>query len=150
MLGSPYPPEIRTVYVPVFESIDPRRGYEYQLTEAVQKEIQKRTHFRLAKPPVADTQLNCRIITIRKDVLGETAFDDPRILQHSIAIEATWINLRTHETIAQHRVPIGPAFTPVRAESDFAPELGHSLATVNQQTIDQLARQVVQIMENPW
>ena len=47
--GGPYDPQVRTVEVPVFESNSYRRGVDLQLTEAVQKQIQLRTPFRVVK-----------------------------------------------------------------------------------------------------
>ena len=65
-VGAPYATDIRTVHVPTFDCADYRRGYELQLTEAVQKQIQLRTPYRLAKEPGADTRLTGRIVSIDK------------------------------------------------------------------------------------
>src|SRR5215510_4489668 len=68
MVGGAYAPEVSTVHVPTFGSDTYRRGFELQLTEAVQKQIQLRTPYRLAKPPEAQTRLEGRIISIDKRV----------------------------------------------------------------------------------
>src|SRR5215471_3827108 len=65
-VGSPFNPEIRSVHVPIFKSSSNRRFLEYQLTEAVQKQIQQRSHFRLVEASDADTKLTGRIIDLRK------------------------------------------------------------------------------------
>ena len=57
MVGSPNLPEVRSVYVPIFTSESNRRGLEYLLTEAVQKEIKLRTTMRLQRDANADTIL---------------------------------------------------------------------------------------------
>ena len=59
-VGNGFSPDIRTVSVPIFENATFRRGIEVQITEAVQKEIQKRTPYRLAKGLDADTRLTGR------------------------------------------------------------------------------------------
>ena len=69
-VGNGFSPDIKTVSVPIFENDTYRRGLEYQLTEAVQKEIQNRTPYRLARGTDADTRLTGRIVQVRKDVLG--------------------------------------------------------------------------------
>ncbi len=71
-VGNSYQPDVQTVYVPIFENKTFRRGFEYQLTEAVQQRIQSRTPFRLAKGVEADTKLTGTIKQINKSVLGTT------------------------------------------------------------------------------
>uniref|UniRef100_A0A7C4QM13 LptE family protein n=1 Tax=Schlesneria paludicola TaxID=360056 RepID=A0A7C4QM13_9PLAN len=150
MLGSAYGPQIRTVEVPIFQNDTFRRGIEYQLTEAVQKEIQNRTPYRLAKGADADTRLSGRIVDLRKDVLGETNFDDPRELQVSLAIRVTWEDLRNGQILAQEVVPVGPDVLPLVGQAEFAPEVGQSLATATRDAVQRLAGQIVNMMEVPW
>ena len=146
-VGNGFNPEIRTVSVPIFENDTFRRGIEVQLTEAVQKEIQKRTPYRLAKGLDADTRLTGKIVQTRKDVLGENRFDDPRELQISLMVLMKWENLRTGEVLAQQEVPLSPNAIPLSSQADFAPEVGQSLATGTQDSLNQLARRIVNMME---
>ena len=150
VVGSGFPAEVRTIHVPTFESQSFRRGIEFQLTEAVQKEIQKRTHFRLAPKQWADTELTGRFVDARKDVLGETSLDDPRELRLSLHVEATWKDLRTGQILAQHQIPLDAATVQLVSQAEYAPEVGQSLATALQQSVDRLARRIVDMMETPW
>ena len=61
IVGNSFPTDVRTISVPVFTSESFRRDAELLLTEAVHKEIQKRTPFRLVNDgPAADRQhLGC-------------------------------------------------------------------------------------------
>jgi len=147
-VGNGFNPEIRTVSIPIFENDTFRRGIEVQLTEAVQKEVQTRTPYRLAKGLNADTRLTGRIVQTRKDVLGENKYDDPRELQQSLMIVTKWENLRTGEVLAQQEVPLSPTAIPLTTQTEFAPEVGQSLATATQDTLDQLARRIVNMMES--
>lgn len=149
-LGNGFSPNLKTVSVPIFENDTYRRGLEYQLTEAVQKEIQNRTPYRLARGNDADTRLTGRIVQVRKDVLGENNNDDPRQLQFSILVRVTWENLRTGEILAQQEVPVAPEAIPLMSQAGFAPELGQSQATATQIAIDQLAKHIINMMEAPW
>ena len=149
MVGGPYDPQLRTVEVPVFESNSYRRGVDLQLTEAVQKQIQLRTPFRVVKDG-GDTRLTGRIIDVRKSVLGETRFDDPRELQVNLALEVVWEDLRAGKVLAQEQIPLTPGMAALRSQAEFAPEVGQSLATAMQQSINQMARHVVDLMESPW
>ncbi len=146
-VGNGFNPDVKTVSVPIFENDTFRRGIEVQLTEAVQKEIQKRTPYRLAKGLDADTRLTGRIVQTRKDVLGENKFDDPRELQLSLMIVTKWENLRTGEVLAQQEIPLSPTAIPLTTQTEFAPEVGQSLATGTQEAVDQLARRIVNMME---
>lgn len=150
MVGSPYSAEIRTIHVPMFTSDTNRRGLEYQLTEAVQKQIQMRTHFRLVKEQQADTRLTGKLVTSRKSVLGLTQNSDPRELQLNLQVEITWVDQRTGEILRQQPVDIPPELVQIASQAEFAPEVGHSLATAEQQAIERLARTIVDLMEMPW
>ncbi len=150
IVGNGFGPEIRTVSVPIFQNDTFRRNIEFQLTEAVQKEIQNRTPFRLVKGDQADTQLEGHIVQVRKDVLGETKFDDPRELQFTIMARVTWKDMRTGQILATEELPISPEAIPVIGQAEFAPEVGHSLATATQDSVNRLARRIVNMMEAPW
>ena len=149
-VGSPHQAEVRTVHVPLFTSDSYRRGIEPQLTEAVHKEIQNRTPYRLVKEPYADTRLTGHIIEARKKRLGETTFDDPRELQLQYAVEVTWEDLRTGQILSQQRIPIAPEAVHLLSTGEFAPEVGQSLATGTQGALNRMARQIVDMMETPW
>lgn len=148
-MGNGFEPEIQSVYVPIFTSQSDRRGLEFQLTEAVQKQIQLRTPFRVVDQPAADTQLIGKIVNTRKRVLGETKNDDPRELQMSLTVEVRWENLKTGEVLAEKRVPISQQEIQLIQNAEFAPEVGQSLATGYQQVTERMAREIVDLMEAP-
>ncbi len=150
MVGGEYAPDIRTVHVPTFTTDSYRRGFELQLTDAVQKQIQSRTPYRLTKGPGADSRLTGHIVEVRKDVLTETRFDDPRELQLSLAVEVRWEDLRSGQVLASRQMPLNGDAVQLLAHSEYAPELGHSLATATQDVTESLARQIVSMMEVPW
>lgn len=147
---SSFPEEVRTIEVPFFQTNSFRRGLEFQLTEAVHQEIQNRTHFRLVKGGVGDTKLIGRLVDARKNVLGETRNDDPRTLQLGFAVEVQWQDQRTGQVLAQQAMPVPEQLAQYYASASFAPEVGASLATAQQQALDDLARQIVNSMESPW
>lgn len=148
-MGRGFESKIQSVYVPIFTSQSDRRGLEFQLTEAVQREIQNRTPFLIVDEPSADTKLVGQIVNTRKRVLGETRFDDPRELQISLTVEVRWENLKTGEILAQKRVPLTENEIQLIQRSEFAPEVGQSLATAYQQVINRMAREIVDLMEAP-
>lgn len=149
-LGSPYAAEIRSVHVPAFTTSANRRGVEYQLTEAVQKQIQQRSHFRLVKESDADTRLTGRIVDVTKRMLSQTGVSDPRQLELNVQVQVTWEDLRTGEILRQQNIPITTDMLTLAAQGDFAPEIGQSLATGTNDAVNRLARNIVDMMEAPW
>ena len=149
-VGNNFTRDIKTVHVPIFENDTDRRGLEFQITEAVQKEITKRSPYRLAKGIEADTRLTGRIVSFRKDVLGETRYDDPRELQLSLMVRVLWEDIRSGQVLAQEEIPLTTEAIPMAAQADFSPEVGHSLATGLDDTFKLMARKIVNLMENPW
>jgi len=147
MIGGGYPAQYRTIHVPTFTSESFRRGFELQLTEAVHKQIQDRTPFRLVKSSEADTRLTGHIISVDKRSANQNRFDDPREVELSIAVEVTWTNARTGEVIREQRLAATPLLNQFVSNTAFAPEAGQSLATATQDSVNDLARQVVGMME---
>ena len=149
--GTGFDRRIRTVHVPTFTSDSFRRDFGERLTEAVQREIGMRTPYRLVTAAGgADTRLIGHIAEVRKDIITETRYDDVREAQLLIALTIRWEDVRTGQVISEQVVPIGPPGTDLVALASFAPELGQSRATAEQQVLDDLARQVVGLMESPW
>ena len=149
-VGTDFRQDIKTVAIPIFENETNRRGIEFQLTEAVQKEVTKRSQFRLAKGLEADTRLTGKIVGFRKDVLGETAQDDPRELQVSLMVRVRWEDLRTGTLLAEQELPLSPDAIPMSVQAEFSPELGQSLATAMDDALHSMARKIVNLMETPW
>jgi hypothetical protein len=145
-----YPTHIRTVYVPMFESTLYRRGWEFQLTEAVVKEIEQKTPFKVVKECNADTKLTGRIVSLEKDVLAENRQDDPREIAVDYAVEVTWQDLRSGVILGSGMIPLDAEFVRVSETTSFVPEVGQSLATASTKNIEKLAERIVAMMEEPW
>ena len=84
-----YPAHIRTVHVPVFQSDSYRRGLGEWLTEAVVKEIERRTPYKVVGPDGADSVLQGRILADSKRMLAENLYDEPRQLEAALQVEIT-------------------------------------------------------------
>lgn len=148
-IGPAFSPGVRTVAVPIFQSDLFRRGIEFQLTEAVQKELKLRG-LRIAEAPYADTRLSGQIVTFQKHRLSESGGDDPRELQLNLVALVTWEDLRTGQILNQQEIALPPEAMTFIGTADFAPEIGQSLATANQQLVESVARDIVNKMEMPW
>lgn len=149
-LGTQTLHDVRTVHVPVFQSDSHRRNLDYLLTEAVQREIRTRTSYRLEDAETADTILKGRIVEIRKSVLSENSYDDPRELQLMLGTEVTWIDRRSGQILHQQTFSVSPQLSQQASNVSFAPEVGHSLATAQQEAAQRLASRIVDVLEAPW
>jgi hypothetical protein len=143
-----YPPDIRTVYVPMFESESFRRHLGERLTEAVMKQIETDTPFKVVSGG-ADSVLSGRIVMDTKRTIVENRFDDPRNLEYNLQVLVTWADSRGG-ILREQAVAVPPALVDMGAQSDIVPEFGRSVASEQQQAIDDLARQIVGLMESPW
>lgn len=144
-----YAPDISTVYVPVFSSNSFRPDLGERLTEAVQKEIEKRTPYKVVNTPNADSVLSGQIVRDVKRVTIENPTDDPREFEVVFTVRVSWVD-RNNSVLQQGNVPIAGAAIELLQASPVRPEIGDSVATGQQQTIERLARQIVSMMEAPW
>lgn len=145
-----YAPDIATVYVPMIESDSFRRDLGERLTEAVVKEIELKTPFKVVGNPDADSILSTRLVSDRKHVTIENRNDDPRAVEFNMAAEVTWLNRRRIPFRAPSTLELPPELLPIGQTSTLIPEVGQSVATAQQQAIERLAQQIVSTMEEPW
>jgi len=148
--ASLYPPEIRSVAVPVFESDSFRRGLGERLTEAVVKQIESVTPYKVVQGPSADSTLWGRIVGENKRVLIGSRSGEPRELEMDLRVEVSWVDHRGNLIRPTSYVALPPELVDVAATGNVIPELGHSVGTAHQQAISRLAEQIVSLMETPW
>ena len=86
--ASLYPADIQTVYVPMFQSDSYRRDLAERITEAVCKEIEKRTNYKVVNTPNADSVLSGRLLNDVKRIIVESPTDEPRESQVEFYLES--------------------------------------------------------------
>lgn len=148
--ASLYPPDIQTVYVPVFESNSFRRGLSEWLTEAVCKEIEAKTPYKVVGTPQADSVLTAKLISDTKRVIIEDQFDFPREVEANIAVEVRWVTRHGDLINPGGSVPLPQDLVLLSAPGTMVAEFGQSLSTAQLQSIKDLAAQIVSMMEMPW
>jgi hypothetical protein len=148
--GSLYAPDVTTVYVPMIESDSYRRDLGERLTEAVVKEIELKTPYKVVGTPDADSILSARLIRDTRRTLSENAFDDPRVSETELVAEVTWLNRRRQPIAPVQTLVLPPDLVVIQQTSTLIPEVGQSVATSQQQAIERLAQQIVSTMEMPW
>ncbi|HBH50939.1 MAG TPA: hypothetical protein DDY91_03510 [Planctomycetaceae bacterium] len=149
-IGAPFSQEVRSVAVSIPKSDSNRRFLENQITEAVQKQIQMRTHFRIAHEDEADTSLVLHFNQLQKGALGQTENSDARELQITLRVTADWVDRRSGEVLRQEGFDLPRMPRQLFAQAEYAPEVGQSLATAETEAVNRLARNIVNMMETPW
>ena len=147
-----YPSHIKTVHVPVFESLSFRRNLGEQLSEAVVKEIETKTPYKVVGSAAdADSVLTCNIINDTKNMIVQDWYNDPRQMQMVMQVQVTWVDRKGNVLRESEPIVISPATsTQVTATSILTAETGQSVATAQQEAIARAAEQIVGMMETPW
>lgn len=144
-----YPADIKTVYVPVFRSRSFRPFLGERLTEAVVKEIDEKTPFRVvtANP---DSVLEGEIVAETKRVVVKAPTDEAREYEVNFTVQVTWTDSRGATLRDTQSVAIPASLVSVMETTGTVAEVGQSLSSQQQKAIEQLAEQIVGLMEVPW
>jgi hypothetical protein len=145
-----YPTDVQTVYVPIMESVSFRRGLGERLTEAVIREIELRTPYKVVNSANADSILTGRIVSEGKSVLVPGLTGDARDIQARLKIQVSWVDRRGRELRNNEVIPLPSEVTDVEGTGNVVPEVGQSVATAQQKAIGAVAQQIVGLMEKPW
>jgi hypothetical protein len=144
-----YPADIKTVYVPVIRSKSFRPFLGERLTEAVVKEIDEKTPFKVVTAN-ADSVLMGEILGETKRILVESPTDEPREVEVNFNVSVTWTDSRGEVLRATQVIPVPASLVDVQQSAGVVPEVGQSISTQQQKAIEQLAEQIVALMEAPW
>lgn len=145
-----FPQNIRTVHVPVVRNETFRHDLGKQLTEAVIREIELRTPYKVTDDPNADSTLICRITAESKRVLTETRGDDVRAFDSAVVVESKWLNRSGQALMQNSVVPENLPGISFSQDSRVVPEAGQSIETGNLDNIENLAARIVSQMEVRW
>ncbi len=145
-----YPAHIRTVYVPVFDSRSFRHGLGEQLTEAVCKEVELKTPYRVTGNPNADSVLSGHLVSDRKRTLIQSGAGQPREYQINLYVDVSWIDNSGNPIRSARSVALPPDVVNLVGISNAIPQTGQSTVVSQQQAIRQVAEQIVSLMEAPW
>jgi hypothetical protein len=133
------------VAVTLIQNRSYERDIEYELTDALVKEIEARTPYKVTSPSHADTILTGRITDVRRDQLSKSSLTGlSEEVTFGVTIDLEWRDLRTGETLLELEsftaqslfVPSNPTGEPI--------EIGQFGAAQN------LARDIVSEMVTGW
>jgi hypothetical protein len=138
-----HPQTVRTVYVEMFQSREFRRGIEFELTEALRKEINVSTPYTNAAPEKADTILSGEVLEWRQASLGWDPITlRPREMAATLIIRYRWKDVRTGKLLRDR-----PRFTTTIT---YVPPTDETAYNGRLDAVSKLAREIVGDMENSW
>ena len=143
--NSAFNTELRTIAVPVFANATSDRKLSQNLTEAIVKEIESVTPWKVTGQGRADTMLRGTVTRYRLVLLSK---DPTTGLANEMLVEGTvdfeWIDLRTGEPIvARSGFAASALFTPSRP-SQQPVEIGRF------EVVQALARDIVDTLQAEW
>lgn len=137
--------DVRTVAVPIFENHTFVRNVEFDLTDALIKEIESRTPYKVVDRARADTILIGHVRQVELDQLSKsrlTGLSEEVIL--SVTIDFRWQHQQSGKLLLERQEYAGQGlFVPSRPTGEPI-ELGRFAA------VQQLARDIVNEMQSPW
>jgi hypothetical protein len=170
-----YDCNIRTVHVPIMQNRSFRRGLEFDFTRVLIREIESKTPFKTVSSPVgADTELLCTIVNTNKAVINFNQIGEVREGEITVAVEVLWRDLRPGHAGeflsgmgkpdrslpglpdvapaggppgSKASSPPGPHPVLITPSATFIPELGGSRTSAEWRIANNLAVQIVSMME---
>jgi hypothetical protein len=141
--NSLYREDIQTVAVPVFSTVDFRRGIEFRLTEAVIKQLEAHAPYKVVPRERAETILEGQVTAVRVGTVSKDFQTNlPREQEMTVVVDLTWKDLRTGQILMQRR--------GLSQDGTFYPSLGEGEWTGAQQAIERFALVIVQEMQADW
>lgn len=140
-----YPADVRTLAVPIFENRSFYRGLEFDLTEALIKQIELDTPYKVVAESVADTILTGSIVRVEQDVLSRSEKGGvPQELELRVVVNFEWADARTGKILRSRQglVAVG-RYIPVRA-------IGQPLELAEHEAAQALAASIVAAMRDDW
>jgi hypothetical protein len=139
----PFPTDIQTVHVEMFQSKEFRRDLEFRLTEALVKRIEMDTPYRIAPPESADAFLSGEIMAVDNRTFGEDFHRDlPREIGSTVVYRYRLKDVRSGRILVERPRMV--------FQTSYIPPAGETFDDAMTRALDGLAEQIVESMENTW
>jgi hypothetical protein len=140
-----YPTEYRSVAVPIFKNDSFYRGLEFTITEAVIKEINLRTPYRVLPEDSAETILEGRITAVQEGTLSRSREGGvPQEVEMRVVMDLVWTDQRSGEIVRDRRgLAVVGRYLPTQPVGEVA-EIGQREAA------QRAARAVAAMMRAEW
>ncbi len=140
-----FPKDVRTVAVPIFENRTFYQGVEFDLTEALIKEIERRTPYKVVAEDRADTILRGRVVAVEQRRLSQTRLGGlPEEVEARVVVDFTWTTVGTGQTIRDRQ-----GFAAVGRYIPARP-LGEPFEVAQHEAVATMARDIVSTLRSDW
>ncbi len=138
-----YPADVSSVQVNILANRTFYRGVEFDLTEALIKEIELRTPYKVISTDGADTVLEGTIVNISQHLLSRRRDGGlPQELEVQMMVDFTWRNVRTGQILADRK--------GLAVVGRYVPPVGETLTLGQNEAIQKMATQIVSSMSGQW
>jgi hypothetical protein len=140
-----YPADIQTVAVPIFENRSFYRGLEFDVTEAIIKQIERDTPYKVVSHSVADSVLTGAIVRVEQDLLSRSETGGlPQELEVRVVVNFDWADGRSGKVLRSRQgLAVVGRYIPVR-------RIGQPLEFAEHDASQILAEAVVAAMRSDW
>lgn len=138
-----FPTDVQSVQVKMFGNRSFYRGVEFDLTEAVVKEIELRTPYKVVSNAAADTLLEGTVVGVSQVRLSRRREGGlPQEMEVQIMVDFVWRNQRTGRIITDRK-----GLTVV---GRYVPAARETLAAGEHEAVQKMAAQIVSSMAGQW
>ena len=140
-----YPDDYRTVALPILDNRTAYRGVEYDLTEALAKQLEQRTPYKVTAAARADTIIEGTVVGVEQRQLSRTQRGGlPQEIEVALVANLTWKDLRSGDIIRDRK-----GFTTVGRHVPTQP-VGEPFETAQHSAVERMAEQFVSEMRADW
>ena len=140
-----YPQDVRTVAVPILNNRGHYRNVEEDVTEALIKEIELRTPYKVVSPDQADTQIRATITDVDQGRMSRSREGGmPQENEFIIRASFQWQDLRSGRTLrSRSGLTATGRYVPAR-------EIAEPYQVAQHDAAERLAQQIVAAMGDDW
>lgn len=138
-----YPTNVSSVQVKMFKNRTFYRGVEFDLTEALVKEIELRTPYKVVSSDAADTLLTGTVVGINQVQLSRRPDSGlPQEMEMQVMVDFVWRNQRTGKIITDRKglLVVGRYIPPVK----------ETLSSGEHEAMQKMATNIVSAMAGQW
>lgn len=138
-----YPQEIQTVYVEMFDTTSFRRGFEFELTDAICKQLESKTPYKI----VSDRSRADSVLSGNLGITNTVLAGDPltgKALENEtlVSVSVTWKNLKTGQLLIDSE--------KVYASATYSTPMGQTVDYSITRAVNEAAQKVIELMQTPW
>lgn len=140
-----FPSDVHTVALDILANRTFYRGVEFDLSEALAKELELRTPYKIASHGAADTLITGTISSVQQNVLSRTHVAGmPQEVQVTIAAGFEWKDQRSGKVLRKRARVVGTGeYVPTQP-------VGEPFELAQHKAVEELAREMVSIMAVDW